>query len=715
MTGARRRVLLAPVTVSPTKPLTPTHLKYLLSLDVLRRATSEFADVTFLYRHATFQDSQQVTGFWSYLDARHPGRDFADLSEEGIGELYTGYHRARADGVVDCGPRIGGQHPASARLLDIWAEHYRLLGMLDPTMGGDGPPLLDTDDVLALLVEHGLCIDGRALGAPTYLDATGSGLPLRVVLGTDGRPNYLMPLLRELIPQALEHDLVVLAHDNELRSDYRTVAAILTTLGARVARFEVPRVAIEGVARSTRYGGWQGYTLNAIAAPLVETHGLDAFRLGIRLYLIAELGRTARDSFSSARLRLWVRRAARLLDRRPGDPWEPRVDLGAYLSAQAGPRGYADPYQVITTLLRRDPGVPTGELLHLVTSTAPAADELNFTQAVPRSSVHRHNATEVFLTDVRARDTQPSDSTPVHRFAAAALLPVAHPHYSAHTGAANRVLDPMLLLECCRQAETYAAHAFYGVEPDAAFVLKSWSLSLLPGAFAARPDLDEPTRLVIGARTHGLRMVAGAARGLVQDFDLWVAERPVGSARIEVGYLSRAAFTTLRARGRGTPPDVALYNPPKTEVAPWLVGRIRADDTLLLDLRGTADETMADLRLPTGNPSLLDHAHDHVPGTVLVEAARQLAAVAVDRYRGLSPDQTVMTGMSALFSAYAELDTPTTLRARATDGPITVEVVQGDARIAVIELALAPDPLDLASTVDAGGSARWARQPSLSA
>ena len=296
----------------------------------------------------------------------------------------------------------------------------------------------------------------------------------------------------------------------------------------------------------------------------------------------------------------------------------PRVDLGAYLSA-AGEAALADT-PTRTRSLRRCcaaiPGVPTGqELLHLVTSTAPAANELSFTQAVPRSSVHRHNATEVFLTEVRDRDTQPSDPTPVHRFAAAALLPVAHPHYSAHTGAANRVLDPMLLLECCRQAETYAAHAFYGVEPDAAFVLKSWSLSLLPGAFAARPDLDEPTRLVIGARTHGLRMVAGAARGLVQDFDLWVGERPVASARIEVGYLSRAAFTTLRARGRGTPPDVALYNPPKTEVAPWLVGRIRADDTLLLDLRGTADETTADLRLPTGNPSLLDHAHDHVPGT----------------------------------------------------------------------------------------------------
>src|SRR2546426_315372 len=37
-------------------------------------------------------------------------------------------------------------------------------------------------------------------------------------------------------------------------------------------------------------------------------------------------------------------------------------------------------------------------------------------------------------------------------FAAAALLPPAHPHYAAHTGP-SRTRDPMLLLECARSEE----------------------------------------------------------------------------------------------------------------------------------------------------------------------------------------------------------------------------------------------------------------------
>src|SRR5207245_2430387 len=138
------------------------------------------------------------------------------------------YHRECTDVPVVLRPRAGGPHPVSARLLDIWADHYRTLGMVDPTMGRDGPPLADTDDILALLSDRQLCVDGRGLGAPVYLDATGAGLPLRVVIGADGRPNYLMPLLRELVPQLAAHDLVVLAHDVELRTDYRTVAHILT-------------------------------------------------------------------------------------------------------------------------------------------------------------------------------------------------------------------------------------------------------------------------------------------------------------------------------------------------------------------------------------------------------------------------------------------------------------------------------------------------------
>ncbi|GAB3058467.1 hypothetical protein [Micromonospora schwarzwaldensis] len=374
-TGAGSRILLAPVTVSPTKPLTPTHLKYLLSLDVIVRVSALFADVTVAYQHGAYAGSQQVAGFWDYLDRHRPGTAYTGLGEVEIGELYVAYHQTPRLPFAAIEPTVrraeaGWLHPASARLLDIWQDHYDLLGMFDPELGRHGPELMGEADLLDLLVRRNLCIDGRPLGAPVYLDATSAGHSLRVVLGADGQPNYLLYLLRELVPLLADHDLVVLAHDEQLRTDYQTVSQILTALGARVVRFEVPRVPIDGVAQSSRLGGWQGYTLDAIADRFVDEYGVDAFRLGLRLYLIAGLGRTARESYSALQLRRWIRRAQRLLDTHAGRDEQGTtggpVPAGLW-GALTARRGYADPYRVATTLMSRQPTVPVGALLDAVT------------------------------------------------------------------------------------------------------------------------------------------------------------------------------------------------------------------------------------------------------------------------------------------------------------------------------------------------------------
>lgn len=363
----RERILLAPVTVSPTKPLTPTHLKYLLSLDMIYRATSTFADVDCAYHHAVYAGSHQVAGFWEFLDRYHTDVAAADLSEEAIGRLYVAYHRRGPASSVAIWPLAqraerGWMHPVSARLLDLWEGHYRRLGLFDPALGRGRPELAPVDELIGLLERHHLCIDGRPLRAPVYLDATKEGLPLRLVMNADEQPNYLLCLLRELIPVLSKYDLVLLAHDTDLRSDYRTIAYVLGVLGARVARFEVPRVPLDGVTRSARYGDWEGYTLDELQRPEIMEHGSAAFRLGLRLYLVAGLGRTARQSFSIRQLQRWVRRAEALLAERNGAQQE----MGPYLSRLSGHRGYADPYRVATALLGHDQELPLAGLLRVV-------------------------------------------------------------------------------------------------------------------------------------------------------------------------------------------------------------------------------------------------------------------------------------------------------------------------------------------------------------
>src|SRR5687767_4233712 len=62
------RVLIAPVTVTPTKALGLSHLKGLLWVDVMYRATGLLTCVDYLYSHTTFSTTRQTAGFWEYLD-----------------------------------------------------------------------------------------------------------------------------------------------------------------------------------------------------------------------------------------------------------------------------------------------------------------------------------------------------------------------------------------------------------------------------------------------------------------------------------------------------------------------------------------------------------------------------------------------------------------------------------------------------------------------
>lgn len=323
---------------------------------------------------------------------------------------------------------------------------------------------------------------------------------------------------------------------------------------------------------------------------------------------------------------------------------------------------------------------------------------LSFVRTVDRALTHRRNPGEAFLTD--------AVQTATYGFVAAALLPAAHPHYAGHTGP-SRDLDPMLLLESARQAETYAAHAMFGVEPDARFVLRNWSAE-----FATRlPHMaDGPAELLITAVTGKPRLVRDRIRGLDYEMELWLSGTRAGRVRMEVGYVSAAAYRIIRSRKHPgpLPSSDGLAPPNGSPVAPVRVGRVRATDTLLLDAAAGERTVTARLRVPADNPSLFDHAQDHIPAMVLVEAARQLAALAAHVWGGAAPDRTAMASMSSSFGTYAELDEPVEMTASPLaaagvgDRPVAVTFRQAGASIARARVVMAAPARSIESPARSG-------------
>lgn len=290
---------------------------------------------------------------------------------------------------------------------------------------------------------------------------------------------------------------------------------------------------------------------------------------------------------------------------------------------------------------------------------------LCFNRTVDRTLVHRRNLAEVFLTDIQHLGRTV--------FTAAAQLPMVHPYYTDRIGE-PRQPDALLLLECCRQAETLAAHTVLGLGADTRFVLKDWSMELT--ATPIRAHAGYPVELAIVAELSDAVMRGKEARGMTYEMTMLVDEVLVGTTRLRVGYLPPMLYSALRHQRRGKPPltsDEYVHPAGHQAVAPLRVGRTDPRNVVLADLRQQADVTSATLYAPVSHPSMFDHPLDHVPGMVLTEAARQLALLASD-----APAAELAT-LQATFHHHTELDAPVTLTARpSTSDCVLVVVEQGE-------------------------------------
>ncbi|MGK9462295.1 hypothetical protein ACSLFT_19975 [Streptomyces sp. G6] len=363
------KVLIAPVTVTPSKPLTPSHLKGLLWADTMHRATAQLAKVTFRYSPTTYHSTEQTLGFWEFVDRVEGDTDYSTHSEEQIGELYVRYRaadtRPGAEALRPYAEAVehGWVHPAGARVLRLWAEHYARLGMHDPGLERHQPPGLGLEEMIERLRGAGLGIDQRPTGGPVYLDATRYGLPLRRIVSYDGRPNYLACALRELLPVVPEFDEVVLLYDRELDPDYQLLERVLAAHGPTVRRVPLGRVPIDGRITSARHGGWQDHSAGALLGAALPDHSPEALRLGMRLYFIATLGPGDKQSFRHDLLHQSLRRAERILARSWDAAGPPAPPPSEAVGRHRRDHLHVDPYRLTTSLLGRGRSAPDVTLL----------------------------------------------------------------------------------------------------------------------------------------------------------------------------------------------------------------------------------------------------------------------------------------------------------------------------------------------------------------
>jgi 2-oxo-3-(phosphooxy)propyl 3-oxoalkanoate synthase len=261
----------------------------------------------------------------------------------------------------------------------------------------------------------------------------------------------------------------------------------------------------------------------------------------------------------------------------------------------------------------------------------------SLTTTVPKEFVHRAAVAEVMLTDWERHDDT--------RFAVSAQWPRSH---SFFTPVQNGHHDPLIAAETIRQVGSLLAHAEFGIPLGHQFLMWDLSLAVHPREFLVG---DAPASLDIAVQCTDISRRAGKVAG----FRIEVAIRRDGRLAATGGGsftgISPAVYRRLRgSHALGERRPVPLTAP----AAPQHVGRMSPMDVVLSP---AGEPNHWQLRVETRHPVLFDHPVDHVPGMVLLEAARQSSAAALGR------SSFMPLSVSCEFTRYTELDVPCLIEA----------------------------------------------------
>ncbi|MFJ8141244.1 ScbA/BarX family gamma-butyrolactone biosynthesis protein [Streptomyces sp. NPDC096013] len=298
---------------------------------------------------------------------------------------------------------------------------------------------------------------------------------------------------------------------------------------------------------------------------------------------------------------------------------------------------------------------------------------LSWDSCVPRALVHRNAVAEVLLTDARAL----SDS----HFLLAAQWPRSYAASSTSDSgtASTERHDPMLAAETIRQVGLYICQKFLGAPSTSRPVIRSVGFRL---DNSAEPVVGYgATDVLLRAEVFDVRHVADVRYPVALSVRLQFSAcgREFGSAIGRVRVLSDKEYEMLRGpNAAATPaPGTAHERPSPTEVSvpsPGDVMLVRAPSGALL-------VAPADLR----HPRYFDHPSDHVPGMVLLEAARQAACLA-----GASPGRLNGCHMHAL--RFTEWNSPAHVTCAPAEAGWTFRITQAGEPTATGTLSFATKP-----------------------
>ncbi|WP_426297966.1 ScbA/BarX family gamma-butyrolactone biosynthesis protein [Arthrobacter sp. R-11] len=298
--------------------------------------------------------------------------------------------------------------------------------------------------------------------------------------------------------------------------------------------------------------------------------------------------------------------------------------------------------------------------------------EALFESSVGRGLVHKLSLSEVFLTDF-------VQLGPEH-FAAGAQWPRWHVFYGSRDG----LPDSALMAETLRQSVILLAHRS-GVPMDYKFLMPRLGVAMEE----VKLDPLIPTQLSVDLELRDVKLSAGKPAALTVDATFTVDGETIGKGSAGARIVTPAGYERFRR-------SAAVEQPPCG--GPLLEASVVGHSTPRNVMLGEeVRPSVWPLRVDTSHPIFFDHPLDHVPGMLLIEAARQAVRAAMGR------PEADFSRFEAEFVKIAELADPVELAVtlpgsgepeasaepgKAGQDSLQVRVLNGDEVLMILQAAV---------------------------
>lgn len=271
--------------------------------------------------------------------------------------------------------------------------------------------------------------------------------------------------------------------------------------------------------------------------------------------------------------------------------------------------------------------------------------EDNHSQTIRRELVHKRAVSEVLVTSMADQ----GGAWVVH-----AQLPRLHSFHSDGVGRQRSYYDPLLVMEAFRQGCIAGSHLFYGAPSDARHTVRLYELTVVDFDHleCGLEMLDLELNIVVhkefrrddeGA-VHGLEVRAVAAHQGTKTMELAAA----------FNWMPLEKWDRMRAGASWDP------GPQPAPADPGSVGRTRTENVVIgAPVHAGDGSASAPLVVDIRHATLFDHPLDHLPGGLIIEAARQLSLAIAD---SRAPNLVGPSWLKIGFQSFAEMDAASTVQ-----------------------------------------------------